>query len=60
MIDHNQPVDRKDARIYLRAQQVMLARLLLKVNSDDLNTISQLLGIIHSENDKLNVKLEEY
>lgn len=60
MTDHNQPADRKDARIYLRAKQVMLAELLLSVNENELKTISDLLGLIHSESDKLNEKLEEY
>ncbi len=60
MIDYNQPVDRKEARIYLSAKQVMLAELLLSVDENDLNSFSQLKGLIHIKNDELNVKLEDY
>ena len=60
MIDHNMPSDKRDAKIYLRARQAMLAELLLSVDENELNNISQLVGVIHSKNDKINEMLEEY
>ena len=46
MIDHNEPADRKEARIYLRAQQAMVTDLLLMIVEHDLNSFSQLKGLI--------------
>ena len=60
MPDHHMPVDRKEARIYLRAKQVMLAELLLYVNEHELKTIGELLGEIHSKSDKIIKLLEDY
>jgi len=60
MIDHYMPADKRDAGIYLRAKQVMLVELLISFDENNLSTVSDLLGIIHSENDKLNEKLEGY
>ena len=60
MIDYNMPSNKRDAGLYLRAKQAALVDLLIAVEEHNLNTISQLVGIIHSESEKLTERLEEY